>query len=150
MSFPILLENCSELDRAAKMLKERGQRTGIHFHLPHILHAIDALCDLCTAFVYEDPAPCPKELLDPVILALVIAANFKVLVVCAVLVSLRFSDVQRPHDQLLLKLIDFNLTQTKIALLAMKGQEMVSPSVFQIPLDHGVRIHQQVVLMTEG
>jgi hypothetical protein len=88
--------------------------------------------------------------LGPVILALVTAANFKVLVVCAVLVSLRRSDVRRPHDQLLLKLIDFNRTETKIALVAIKGQEMVSPSVFQTPLDQGVRIHQQIVLMTEG
>ena len=150
MSFATLLEKCSELDCAAKMLKERDQRTGIHLHLPPILRAIDALCDLCAVFIHEHPAPCPKEYLDPAILALVIAANFKVLEVCALLVSLSVSNVQRPHDQLLLKSIDFNLMQTKIALVAMKEQEMTSPSVFQTALDQRVRIHQQIVVMTES
>ncbi|KAJ5358485.1 uncharacterized protein N7496_010898 [Penicillium cataractarum] len=150
VSFATLLEKCSELDCASKVLKERDQRTGIHLHLPPILRAIDALCDQCAAFIHEHPAPCPKESLDPAVLALVIAANFKVLEVCALLVSLSVSNVQRPHDQLLLKRIDFNLTQTKIALVAMKEQEMTSPSVFQTALDQGVRIHQQIVLMTES
>lgn len=106
VSFATPLEKCSKLDCATKVLRERDRRTGIHIHLPPILRAIDALCDQCAVFIHDHAAPCPKESLDPAVLALVIAANFKVLEVCALLVSLSVSNVQRPHDQLLLERID--------------------------------------------
>ncbi|THC99475.1 hypothetical protein EYZ11_001024 [Aspergillus tanneri] len=150
VSFAALLEKCSELDQAADILKDREQWTAINHHLIPVLRAIDALCDLCAAFIAEHPTPCSKELLDSALVALVIAANFKILEVCGLLVSISVSDVQRPHDQLLLKRIDFNLTQTKIALTSMKEQEMTSRSVFQTALDQAARIHQQIMVMTEG
>jgi hypothetical protein len=113
------------------MLKELDQRSALAQHLVLILRAIEALCDLCAAFVSENPPSCPKKSLDPALLALVIAANFKVLEVCGLLVSITVSNMQRPHDQLLLKRIDFNLMQTRIALTSMKEQEMTSPLVFR-------------------
>ncbi|KAJ6184267.1 hypothetical protein N7519_005568 [Penicillium mononematosum] len=125
-------------------------RSPLTQHLVLILRAIDVLCDLCAAFVSENPPPCPKKSLDPALLALVIAANFKVLEVCGLLVSITVSDMQRPHDQLLLKRIDFNLMQTKIALTSMKEREMTSPLVFQTALDQAACIHRQIMAMTEG
>ncbi|OQE32991.1 hypothetical protein PENFLA_c001G01722 [Penicillium flavigenum] len=150
VSFATLLEKCGELDQAADMLKGIDQRSALAQHLVLILRAIDALCDLCAAFVSENPPPCPKKSLDPALLALVIAANFKVLEVCGLLVSITVSDMQRPHDQLLLKRIDFNLMQTKIALTSMKEQEMTSPLVFQTALDQAACIHRKIMAMTEG
>lgn len=150
VSFATLLEKCSELDQAVYMLKDRDQRSALTQHLVLILRAIDALCDLCAAFVGEHPPPCAKKSLDPALLMLVIAANFKVLEVCGLLVSITVSDMQRPHDQLLLKRIDFNLMQTKIALTSMKEQEMTSPLVFQAALDQAACVHRQIMVMTEG
>ncbi|KAJ5551248.1 hypothetical protein N7461_005946 [Penicillium sp. DV-2018c] len=132
VSFATLIRKCGELDQAADMLNSEGARPA------------------CAAFVSENPPPCPKESLDPALLALVIAANFKVLEVCGLLVSITVSDMQRPHDQLLLKRIDFNLMQTKITLTSMKEQEMTSPLVFQTALDQAACIHRQVMAMTEG
>lgn len=132
------------------MLKDQDQRAALAQHLVLILRAIDALCDVCAAFVSEHPPPCSKSLLDPAILALVIAANFKVLEVCGLLVSITVSEMQRPQDQLLLKRIDFSLMQTQIALTAMKEQEMTSPLVFQTALDQAACIHRQIIVMTEG
>lgn len=153
VSFSKLLEKCSELDRSADMLQEQDhhhQRTTItHHHLPPILRAIDALCELFAASIDEHPAPCRKASLDPALLALVIAANFKILQVCSLLVSISVSETQTPHVQLLLKRIGFNLMQTKIALAFMKEQEMTSPSVFQTALDQAARIHRQILVMTK-
>lgn len=144
VSFATLLEKCSELDQAVCMLKGRDQRSALTQHLVLILRAIDALCDLCAKFVGEHPPPCAKKSLDPALLMLVIAANFKVLEVCGLLVSITVSDMQRPHHQLLLKRIDFNLMQTKIALTSMKEQEVTSPLIFQAAC-----VHQQIMVMTE-
>lgn len=150
VSFATLLEKCSEPDQAVCTLKDRDQRSALTQHLVLILRAIGALCDLCAKFVGEHPPPCAKKFLNPALLMLVIAANFKVLEVCGLLVSITVSDMQRPHDQLLLKRIDFNLMQTKIALTSMKEQEMTSPLIFQAALDQAACIHRQIMVMTEG
>lgn len=110
VSFARLLEKCSELEQSAGMLNERDQST-IN-HIAPIPHAIDALCDPCATFIDNHSAPCRKEPLDPALLALAIAANFKILQVCGLLVSISTSDAQRPHTQMPLKRIGFNLMQT--------------------------------------
>lgn len=81
---------------------------------------------------------------------LMIAAKFKVVEVCGLLVSIIVSDMQRTHDQLLLKRIDFNLMQTQIALTSMKEQEMSSPLILEGELAQAACVHRQIMAMTEG
>ncbi|KAL4971256.1 hypothetical protein BDW66DRAFT_155834 [Aspergillus desertorum] len=154
VSFATLLERCTDLDRAADVLKERDnlQHMAVDelHRLASVFRAIDVLCELCASFIAEHPVPCPKESLDPALLALIIAVNFKVLEVCGMLVSIGINGVQKPHDQLLLKRIDFTLTQTKISVTTMKEREMTSPSVFQTALDQAARLHQQIVMRLDG
>ena len=123
--FAVLLEHCTRLQRHSEELREGGSlsantcTSNIQTQVQSVLRDIDSSCALLFGtfgHLTLNSALEQNATMDPALLALTVSTALKIFEVCDVLIQNKIPSVVSLNTMLLLKRLDFNVMQARVAV----------------------------------